>query len=211
MRAYDEMYLADAMNNLGEAVDYAVNFGNEDIDDFLTMFVTTGAADRFGKGVPRYVAGLTGTELAMDVITKVRDDSDLAKPDDDYARTPEFWCGWIIAFYQWFSGKPFKTIFEQIDGKRLLKLYSTLHEVSEEKCVEVLDKIMASEEKASRLQQIRENRGLSQRELSEKAEVNIRTLQQYEIKAKDINKAAASTLLALSRVLGCGMEDIMEV
>lgn len=211
MRAYDEMYLSDAMHNLGEAVDYAVNFGNEDMDDFFTMFVTTGAADRFGKGVPKYVTGLTGTELAMDVISEAGHGDEFVKPNDDYSRTPEYWCGWIVAFYQWFSGKSFKTIFEKINGKTLLKLYSTLHEASEVKCVEVFEHIMNREEKASRLQRIRENRGLSQRDLSEKAEVNLRTLQQYEIKAKDINKAAAATLLALSRVLGCGIEDIMEL
>ena len=42
------------------------------------------------------------------------------------------------------------------------------------------------------------------------ASVNLRTLQQYENRSKDIGKAAGSTLLALSRVLGCRMEDLLE-
>lgn len=38
----------------------------------------------------------------------------------------------------------------------------------------------------------------------------MRTLQQYEIRAKNINKAAGATLLALSKVLGCRVEDLLE-
>ena len=55
---------------------------------------------------------------------------------------------------------------------------------------------------ATKLQELRKNIGYSQRELAEKSGVNLRTLQQYELKAKDINKAA-TTLLALSKTLGC--------
>lgn len=40
--------------------------------------------------------------------------------------------------------------------------------------------------------------------------MNLRTLQQYEIRAKDINKAAGATLLSLSRALGCRVEDLLE-
>ena len=49
----------------------------------------------------------------------------------------------------------------------------------------------------------------NQKTLSEKVGINLRTLQQYEIRAKDINKATAITLLSLSKVLGCHMEDLL--
>ena len=45
---------------------------------------------------------------------------------------------------------------------------------------------------------------------NKKSGVNLRTLQQYELKAKDINKAATTTLLALSKTLGCKIEDLLE-
>ena len=35
MRAYDEMYLNDAMKNLGEAFDYSATVLNIPMDDFL--------------------------------------------------------------------------------------------------------------------------------------------------------------------------------
>ena len=43
-----------------------------------------------------------------------------------------------------------------------------------------------------------------------KVGVNLRTLQQYEIRAKDINKAAGAALLALAKALGCRVEDLLE-
>ena len=62
----------------------------------------------------------------------------------------------------------------------------------------------------TRLQSQRKICGYSQRELAGKVGVNLRTLQQYEIRAKDINKAAGVTRLALSKALGCRMEDLLE-
>ena len=47
-------------------------------------------------------------------------------------------------------------------------------------------------------------------ELAENFSVNLRTLQQYGIRAKDINKVAGTTLLALAKVLGCCVEDLLK-
>lgn len=46
--------------------------------------------------------------------------------------------------------------------------------------------------------------------VSEAADVNLRTLQQYEVRDKEINKAAAAKVIALSKVLMCRPEDLME-
>lgn len=50
----------------------------------------------------------------------------------------------------------------------------------------------------------------TQRELSEKSGVNLRTIQQYERRSRDINKAAGATLRALSIALSCRIEDLLE-
>ena len=39
--AYGESYLDDAMNNLGEAVDYAVHACNVSADDFMSSSILT--------------------------------------------------------------------------------------------------------------------------------------------------------------------------
>lgn len=46
--------------------------------------------------------------------------------------------------------------------------------------------------------------------LARKSGINIRTLQQYETEAKDINKASVTTLKILADTLGVSMEDLME-
>ena len=50
----------------------------------------------------------------------------------------------------------------------------------------------------------------TQRELSEKSGVNLRTIQQYERRSRDINTAAGATLRALSIALSCRIEDLQE-
>ena len=95
--------------------------------------------------------------------------------------------------------------------KEIQRLYSTLHEASEDKFVEVADKILKRNITITKLQKIRKDCGYSQSELAELSDVNKRMIQQYETGAKDINKAAGVTLLALAKVLGCEVEDLLEI
>ena len=55
-----------------------------------------------------------------------------------------------------------------------------------------------------------ECRGISQKQLAEKAEVSIRNIQMYEQRQNDINKAQADILFRLSKTLGCNIEDLFE-
>ena len=48
---------------------------------------------------------------------------------------------------------------------------------------------------------------MSQRELTDKTEIPVRTIQQYEQKQKNINKAQVDYLIRLSKVLYCEPED----
>jgi len=40
------------------------------MDAFLELFIGYGYAEQFAIGVPKYVSGTSGTELAMEVISK---------------------------------------------------------------------------------------------------------------------------------------------
>ena len=60
------------------------------------------------------------------------------------------------------------------------------------------------------LRRLRDAYGCSQQELSRLSGVSLRSIQMYEQRRKDINKAQAETLLRLSKVLGCSMEQLME-
>ena len=210
MCAYDEMYLHDAMKNLGEAFDYAANVLRIPMDDFLDMFIVSGIAERFCCGVPRFVSGLSGTELVWEVLNRTGKTGDLPAPQTEFAYAPEYWCGWILAFYQWHTGKSFKEIKKYLPMCEIYKLYPTLHEASEEKFIDVANAILERKNFPTKLQSIRRAVGLSQKELAEKSGVTLRMIQQYEQRAKDINKASASNLFALAQVLGCKAEELTE-
>lgn len=62
----------------------------------------------------------------------------------------------------------------------------------------------------SNLKTIREDKGLSQSQLSELSGVNNRMIQHYEQGVKDINKAQGLTLQALAIALDCKIEDLLE-
>ena len=210
MHAYDEQYLDDAMQNMGEAFDYAINCCGMEPNVFMDMFVAGGLAKQFGAGVPGYVAGMSGTELVWEVTKRAGKEEVLPVAQIDYEYSREYWAGWILAYYQWYSGRSFKDIKKKISMKEILSLYSTLHEASEEKCVEILDAKICSADIPTALQQVRKAGGYSQRELAEKSGVALLMIQQYEQRAKDINKASGITLWALAKTLGCQMEDLLE-
>lgn len=62
----------------------------------------------------------------------------------------------------------------------------------------------------TKLRKFREYRKLSQSELAKLSVVNVRSIQLYEQRVNNIDKAEAHTLYKLSRVLGCGVEDLLE-
>lgn len=208
--AYAEEYLSDAMDNLGEAFDYAVNACSLGIDEFMDLFIASGYSDGFGKGNPKYVSGHSGTELVMEIIGKSGKLMSFPEPQTEYDCSPEFWCGWILAYYQWTTGRSFKDIHDNISMLEVRKLYGTLHEAAEEKFVDTANAIIRRKNAPSKLQQQRKQCGYSQKELAEKSGVNLRTLQQYELKTKDIRRASVQAVLALANVLGCRVEDLVE-
>ena len=78
------------------------------------------------------------------------------------------------------------------------------------RAIDALNRTIRRKSLPTRLQRRRKDCGITQRELSEKSGVNLRTIQQYERRSKDINKAAGATLRALSIALSCRIEDLLE-
>ena len=211
--AYAEHYLDAAMDCLGEAFDCSVRYFGMSVGTFVSLFSATGFAARFAVGEPCVVAGMSGTELALEVLNAAGMGEPVLPERGElvgYAPSPEYWCGWVLAYCQWKTCHTFEQVERVLPAHEALALYHPLHEASEERFVELyLDRARASAMPTA-LQRQRKLLGITQRELAERSGVNLRTLQQYENRSKDVNKAAGSTLLALSRVLGCRMEDIFD-
>ncbi len=202
--AYPETYLDDAMRTLGEAVDWAARVRRLPPERFLAAFVASGLADAFGAGVPKFVAGISGADLAREALRRTGDAgaaSDGAAPRGD-GETPAFWAGWILAWYQWRTALPFRAILAFLPAAELLSLYPTLHETSEERCGAAFEARRRARRGATPLAAARRAAGLTQAELACRAGVALRSVQQWEQRAKDLGRAAARSVAALARVLG---------
>ncbi|MBO7354380.1 MAG: hypothetical protein J6U61_09030, partial [Lachnospiraceae bacterium] len=67
MYAYDEMYLKNAQYNLGSMLDFAVYSAGQSLSVFYGLFINSNIAKGFAHGSPKYVAGRSGIELALDL------------------------------------------------------------------------------------------------------------------------------------------------
>jgi len=210
MRAYKETYLYNAANKFGAMMDYAVNDCYLDGDLYLHMFISSGLARQFERGSPRVIAGMSGVEIAIDTILGVTGQTPNARPAYTDYRTEEYWGGWALAHYQWYSSRSFSAILRFMPFTDLLDMYITLHEADITKLYSVADEISTRALPQTSLRRYRETAGLSQSELADEADVSLRSIQMYEQRNKDINKAHAITVLKIARALGCEAEDLIE-
>ncbi len=225
-RACDRFFLPGFMKNMGFAVDFAVNGCNEPVDSFYGFFITSRVASEIENGSPLFICGCSGTELALTVFERVgfsgeklgSGENDDGTPDFDngfirFDRSPEYWAGWILALYQWESNLSFSKIREYVPLSQIVNMYNPLHEAPKEKFIDVMNSIIKEKnaEKKTNLHNLRKQAGLTQKELAELAGVNLRTLQQYEIGSKDINRASEKTINDLATALRCNFYDVMEL
>ena len=92
----------------------------------------------------------------------------------------------------------------------LRTMYDRLHEADITKFVEIADEKIREYFVETNLKRLRTAYGLSQAELAERSGVMLRSIQMYEQRRKNINKAGAETLYRISRTLGCTMEELLE-
>lgn len=68
MSAYSELFINDAMETFGEAFEYAVNNLKLCGQEFLDIFSHGHIGEAFSRGDIRYIAGMSGIELAKVVL-----------------------------------------------------------------------------------------------------------------------------------------------
>ena len=97
-----------------------------------------------------------------------------------------------------------------VSFENLEKMYYTLHEADITKFVDILDARMREHFSDTNLKSIRTAYGFTQAELAERSGVSLRSIQMYEQRNKNINKASVDTLYQIAKALGCTMEDLIE-
>ena len=230
--AYDKVLLERAADTLGRMLDYSVYSLHYDIAAMMELFIASGISALFERGDIRTIAGMSGVELAYEVLEKSGVAFDRTQPRYAKRLSPEYWCGQALACIQWETCMPFDHIMstfsagEFITGyvKSRLSFLDKLPPDPDESARSVkinnfgrdftADAVLqyvsgpayvnsSGKGSETRLKKMRIKNGLSQSGLAKASGVPLRTIQQYEQRQKDLSKARAEYLIALSRALNC--------
>lgn len=238
MRAYDEACLPLACGCLGRMLDYSVYSLHIDADSMMDLFAASGTASLFARGDMRTIAGGSGIELAYSVLEKSGLPHERVLPRHTVSFSNEYWGGHALAYAQWATGlrfeelvkrSPASAVISSCAKERLALLESLPPDISEgdkaaalksfgdEFARKTAESIMSESASGGRedpavtcLKSLRIKNGLSQGALAKASGVPVRTIQQYEQRQKDINKARFEYIIRLSAALNCGPADLFE-
>lgn len=141
-RAYKKTYLNGAMRNLAVMLDCGVRKYGYSIQDFYKKFLMSDVSRQFANGNPRYLVGLSGAELT-DMVVQQSGNAVSEKNDGTYTVGPEFWAGWVLAYYQWRSRRSFAYMQKKGLGiTEVISMYNPLHEADVMKFVDAADSII---------------------------------------------------------------------
>ncbi|MCR4787406.1 MAG: hypothetical protein K5888_02365 [Lachnospiraceae bacterium] len=142
MSAYSSLYIQPAQSALGGMLHYAVYDLKWEIDAFFRAFINSEIADSFGTGDPKYTVGMSGPEIAMEVVYRITGSYPDIQPSYYFDRSPEYWTGWAVAYYEWYKDIPFERIEQDVGIISILDMYHPYHEADITKFVDELDKRM---------------------------------------------------------------------
>ena len=139
IRAYREIYLSKAQSAMGDAFDYAVNGCDIPGSDFIKLFVSSSICRRMENAEPQFLVGKSGIEIAIDVIFETTGRQPEEKLKYSSVRSPEYWIGWAVCYYQWYSTRNYRDLFQVLSFEDLRTMYDRLHEADITKFVEIAD------------------------------------------------------------------------
>ncbi|MCD8023035.1 MAG: helix-turn-helix domain-containing protein [Lachnospiraceae bacterium] len=156
------------------------------------------------------LVGKSGVEIAWAVLEKRGIYMERMKPRYARNRSEEYWTGWALAWYQWERAVPFEVITGRVPIAEVKQMYVPYHELDIRQFVDKMDEKCRAAQNMTRLKQLRVQAGYTQLKLAELTEIPLRTLQQYEQRKKDINKARVDYVVRIAYVLGCRVQDLLE-
>ena len=233
-------YADDLMSALASMLDLGVNVWGCDGQDVVDAFVVSGLAREFERQNPTYVAGKSGMELVELLLPfiGVQDMPGLVSCDR-FDRTPDYWLGWVLGYFQMQTAIPYRRVFRAVPYRELVAMYHPLHEAPESKFVEALctrlfpqpkqmqakapsndvprdaqttgqDPSPGQQRRPTALRCLREAAGPSQSQLASASGVGLRSIQMYEQRNRDIGRARAQDVMAIARALECQAEELLE-
>ncbi len=208
--AYSEMYLEDAMRTLGEVVDFALCDQGLNSAELTAILSNAFEMKQFERGMPRVICGMSGDELARDIIAHAGLTPVECRETYPFNRSPQYWAGWVLAYTQWMSSLGFNELLDVAPFDWIIGSYDPLHEASEDKFAGiVIDKWNKSQAGKKGLKAARKAVGLTQKQLAAQSGVKLRAIQLYEQNQLDLRRASLSSALALANTLDCSIEDLI--
>ena len=130
------------MRNLAVMRDCGVRKYGYTLEEFYDKFLACDVSRQFQKGNPRYLVGLSGAELA-DSVVEASGGTVLPENDGSYTVGPEYWAGWVLAYYQWLRSRSFSYMRRRGLGiKEVVSMYYPLHEADLTKFAAAADRII---------------------------------------------------------------------
>ena len=166
IHAYDERYLSKAQIAMGQMLRYAAEDLHYPVDSFFEVFLKTKIAEAFENGESRYTVGMSGVELGRAVIYASTGEHCLDEPSWSLEKSPVYWCGWALAYYQWYSAHSFRDIYAFIHPSRIVEMYMPYHEMDILQFVDAMDRIVPPVDTTTNLAKMRRQAGMSQRLLA---------------------------------------------
>lgn len=211
MHAYLSDYLPSAQKAMGDMMDFAVNTCQFEITVFYNLFLVSDVSYQFQNGNATYLVGKTGCELAKEVMAESGLHTEQYQDEMYLDKSPEYWAGWALAFYQWYTCRPFARINRVLSAEGIVEMYDVYHEMDVMHFVDRMNELWDRCYADTNLHRLRKWAGLSQSELADLSGVSVRQIQLFEQRQRDINRTRAIDVVRLGRVLGCSPEDLLQI
>ncbi len=231
---FNSLYKARACSLIAKMLDFAVHELHQDPSAFFDLFMSTGMAELYELRDIHTIAGMSGIELAYRVMELSGLDPDRGGYRYTAGRSKEYWAGHAAATYQWDRKVSFSSILNAMELREIIALCGGyrdqeirelsagldwtqtltvpdhMNDVHYAEFTSRLDEAFAAGSGDTALKRIRLSCGLSQSSLASASGVPLRTIQQYEQRRKDINKAGFDSILKLAAALNCDPSHLVE-
>ena len=208
IRAYDENYLNLGQTNLAIFLDYAINYFGMSIEELWKRFLSSPICEKYMRGDPTTLAGRSGIEMALDVLKL-----EPLKPIEyfSYDRSEEYWLGYYLAYYQWATNIDFRFLNQYVSITEMLNMYHPYHEMDVTHFIDRINEKLNERKKMTNLEIYRRKRKMSRTKLAKESDVPARTIEHYEQRVANINKASAEYIISLAKALYVKPEQLLEV
>ena len=140
--AYSEMYLSEAQKNLGFFFLATLRYLNLPVNEVQKVFLASEIPTQIEYANPNYLCGKSGYELAILAFPQLEKKL-LEFIYEPFYPQAEYWCGHVLAYYQWYSCKSFAEILGKYPLERILSDYRLMHEADITKMAQAMDVVVA--------------------------------------------------------------------